>query len=416
MASYTRSRPTRTTPSLPLGLLVVLALRPHPLIQATWRAEPALRGVPLVVADPGGRIRAVCPRMAGVRPGDHLSRARLSVPDLTVRSPDHDGARVLYEEMLDILSTLSPLVEATDPTAGVAAFDARGLALLWGDDERSWDALSPARAAVARLAALGLTAAAGTGTTRLHARLACGRAPGGAALSWPAGEEALEGVAIDDPALTLRPDAISALCAVGVGTAAAFLRLPAPAVADRLGPAAGAVHALLSGRTLPPLRPWAPPERLVAHVALDGVVDAAALDGVLVVLCTRLHQKIDARGIAVGMLTLVLDDEDGGRRTSHVSYWPPLSERTALERAAHALGARLTLVAPLTSATLSAADPRPPTTEAPRLFAETGGRARTRLDAVFAAQARRSSRDPQAHWRRDPHAPDGWTRREGALS
>lgn len=411
MASRARTSPA--APSLPPGPFVALRLHPHPLIQAAWRAQPALRGVPLVVAGPGERILAACPRATGVRQGDRLAKARLSTPDLAVRSPDHDGARLLYDEMLDVLATLSPLVEATDPAAGAATFDARGLALLWQEEERSWDGLALAFAATTRLAALGLDAAAGTGKTCITARLARDRAPAGSAFSWPGGDGALESVAVDDPALGLAPDAAAALRAVGVGTAAAFLRLPAAAVTARLGSAAAAVHALLAGRVSPPLRPWTPPERLTERATLDGVAGDAALDGVLAALCARLQGRLDARGLAVGVLTLVLDDEDGGRHAAHAPYWPPLSGRLALERAVRALRARLALAAPLSGVTLSATDPRSPAPDSPRLFADAGGRSHARLDAVFAAHARRTGHDPQAHWRRDPHAPDGWARYEG---
>ena len=70
---------------------------------------------------------------AGVQPGQRLAQARIACPDLRTAPPDDLAATVLYEDLLHVLGTLSPILEAADPAHGLVYLDARGLDPLIGD-------------------------------------------------------------------------------------------------------------------------------------------------------------------------------------------------------------------------------------------------------------------------------------------
>ncbi len=201
-----------------VGPLVAVEIHPEPLLQAAWRARPALRGTPLVVAlASGGRVVAVCPLATGtgVVRGQSVAQARLRCPTLVVVPPDPLAAALLYAEMLHALAAFSPIVEAADADAdaGVAYLDTHGLAALWGMDPVRWDGGVVARAIVRALATRGIDARAGAGPTRVVARALARRMDAGEphALGGDAAMAFLRALPLDDPALGLTPASIAAL-------------------------------------------------------------------------------------------------------------------------------------------------------------------------------------------------------------
>lgn len=397
----------------PVAPLIAIQLDPPLLIQAAWRTTPALRGGPLAIAAPGGgRILAACPRAGanGVTAGHTIAQARLRCPALALAPPDAAAARALYEDLLHILSTLSPLVEATDPARGHATLDARGLASLWGAREDGWDGAPVARAAVAALARHGLRARAGGGSTRLAAHLLCAHAPGGAlALSPAERDRALRSVALTAPALALDAATTRTLSEVGVATIGALLDLPATAVADRFGPALRATYRHLTGPDDLPLRRWTPPPRHSVARRLDGVDDSAVVDAVLQDLCAQLHARLQANGLAAATLTVRLLSEDGACRTGQTHCWPPLQTAPALARAAGTVREACPVTAPLTEIEVQASDLCPPEARQQGLFMDTRNRRGERLAALAAAHERRQGSPLFGRWRPDALSDDGWT-------
>jgi len=396
----------------PVSLPIAIQLDPPALLQAAWRATLALRGGPLAIAAPGGRILAACPRAgaAGVTAGHTIAQARLRCPDLALAPPDAAAARALYEDLLHLLSTLSPLVEATDPAHGHATLDARGLASLWGAREEDWDGAPVARAAVAALARHGLRARAGCGPTRLAAYLLCTHAPDGALTLSPAHKDrALRSVALTAPALGLDVATTRALGEVGVATVGALLDLPAAAVADRFGPALRATCRRLTGPDDRPLTRWTlPPHHEVAR-HLDGVDDSAVVDAVLQDLCARLQARLQADGLAAATLTVRLLCEDGAYRTGQTRCWPPLQTAPALADAARTARTACPVTAPLTEIAVQASDLCPPEARQPGLFLDARDRRRERLAALAAAHQRRHGSPLFGSWRPDALSDDGWT-------
>jgi len=413
-----RGRGQRAAPLIhaesPVAVLIAIQLDPPALLQAAWRATPALRDGPLAIADPGGggRILAACPRAdaAGVTAGHTIAQARLRCPALALAPPDEAAARALSEDLLHILSTLSPLIEATDPTRGHATLDARGLASLWGAREDNWDGAPVARAAVAALARHGLRARAGSGPTGLAAHLLCAHAPDGAlTLSLAERDRALRSVALTAPALALDVATTRALGEVGVATVGALLDLPAAAVADRFGPALHATCRRLTGPDDRPLTRWTPPPCHGVARRLDGVDDSAVVDAVLRDLCAQLQARLQADGLAAATLTVRLLCEDGACRTGQTRCWPPLQTAQSLAQAARTVRETCPVTAPLTEIAVQASDLCPPETHQQGLFLDARDRRRQRLAALAAAHQRRHGSPLFGRWRPDALSDDGWT-------
>jgi len=113
-----RRRPSKIDQqAIPRGPYVAIQLAPDALVQAAWKTQPETRTAPLIVGGNRGvmRVRAVSPEAVGVRPGQTLAQARLVCSDLRVVPPDPVAARLLYDDLLRTLSTVSPIVEDTNP-------------------------------------------------------------------------------------------------------------------------------------------------------------------------------------------------------------------------------------------------------------------------------------------------------------
>jgi protein ImuB len=398
--------PGGATPAVPS--LVAVVLTPSPLVHAAWRVAPDSRATPVVVATPGGMLVVVCPRAlgSGIAVGQRVAQARLRCPDVRIVRPDPTLATVVWEEMLDALSTVSPTVDAADPTGGLAYLDARGLDALWGD------AAGVARQALAVLAARGLQAWAGAGPTRLIARVAAARmGPDGPhAVTEDEARSLVDALPIDTPALGLAPPVVARLRDLGLRTAGAFARLPAASVGLRFGVDAVASWRMVAETREPPLRPWGPPPaHAVTHRDEDGMVDALALEAIVARLAASLAARLGADGTAASALRLLLVCEDGAHHARAADRHPPVQAEGAVTQAARDLLAPLRPSASVVEITLTATGMSIPPTVQHGLWSTAGDeRGSARLDAVLAAHARRYGHAGLGRVRRDPYAADGW--------
>ncbi len=403
------------------GPLVAVALHPAPLLQAAWRARPALRRAPLAVAPTGGRVVCVCPLAAsvGVARGQSLAQARVRCPTLVVVPPDPMAAALLYDEMLHALAAFSPIVEAADADAGVAHLDSHGLAALWGADPARWDGGVVARAVVRALAARGIDARAGAGPTRVVARALARRmgameAGEPRALGGDAATAFLRALPLDDPALDLTPAAVAALRDLGIATAGALAALPDAGVSLRFGADVRAAWRVAAGMDEPPLRRWTPPACLTVARTLDGgVIDGVVLTAVARALGERLAGLLGRQGHAAAALTLQLTCEDGARHTRRGRHWPPIQGAPALVSGALVLLAGTRPVTAVETVELCATDLRAPDATQCGLWDDAGahvGPCQARLAAIFAAHTRRDGTGLAYRWRADPLADEGWAR------
>jgi len=404
------------------GPIVAVEIHPAPPIQAAWRARPLLRGGPLAVAPPGGHITSACPAAsrAGAVAGQSIAQARLLCPDLVVVPPDAAATSLLYDDALRALTALSPVVEAADPRVGMAYLDARGLALLWGEDLGGWDGRTLARGALHALADSGIGARGGAGPTRtLALALARRMGPEGPrALTGEAARVFLRALPLDDLALGLAPASALALRDLGVTTAGALAALPEPGVALRFGADVRAAWRVAGGRQEPPLRPWAPPERLtVARRIEGGTDDGTIVEAIVRALCAEIADQLGARCRATSALALYLECVDGTRPATGGRYWPPLRDPSILAAAALPLLAACRVAASVETIAMGATDLHAPQVVQRGLWGDDGdecageggaARRRERLAGVLAARARHHGASPPRRWRPAPHTEDGW--------
>jgi len=320
-------------------------------LAAALRARPEARGRPLVIVSaPGPRAFVVSAspeaRAAGARVGASGAHARAACPDLDVRVASPALERAARDALLDAALALSPRAAPAPPAAGAFAaeaavfLDASGLGRCFPSEEAFASALA------ARADALGLPAVVCVAGSREVARLAARRLAldGGAGrvLVVPPGGEArfLAPLPVDllDPSDGLA----TSLTRFGVRTVGDLLRLPAAALATRLGPEAPRLRARILGESPEPPLPRHREARCEEALDLEHPVDRLEpLGFVLRGLLSRLVDRLEARGLACGPLELELALEGGRRDARRIGVAAATNEvRTLLRLASLALEQR----------------------------------------------------------------------------
>ena len=414
------ARTGRAQPARPTGHLVgpIIAVQPWPplLVQAAWWADPATRRVPLAVVAEGGAILAasVDALEQGVVAGQTLPQARLRCPMLVTVPPERAVAAELWHHALTALLTLSPVVEAAAHDGAIAYLDGRGLDLLWGDTR------AVARKALHALAAGDLTARAGAGPSRAVASALARRMDASGPQVLPAEESRafLAALPLSDPLFALDDSLRDDLHSLGLATARQLAALSHDDVATRFGPAVSAAWATARGADEPPLRAWAPSERIVAQRALEGAVaDRTIVDAALAPLCEDLDARLRAAGRATELLSLQLTCEDAPPTLRCLHPVAPLQGSAALTLAAHALWAQMQPPAPVVAFTLTATRLCRATAHQETLFGPDGDAA---AEGPASARAARLAQILQTHSaqfgagrvrrpRHDPLDSEGWT-------
>jgi protein ImuB len=350
---------------------------------------------------------------AGVRPGQRLAQARLACPDLRSVPPDPLAATVLYEDLLHVLGTLSPCLEASDFLVYV---DTRGLDPLIGDRA------AVAGAALAAASVRNLQVRVGAGSRRLIALSLAWRMP----LEGPpftldeaAGDAFLRALPIEDPVLAIEAEDQAQLRDVGLRTVGDLAALPRGALALRVGSAVLALWDALHAVPERPLVPFQAQPRCTVTDQFDGMTDRPRLDRLLGRLCARLAATLQARHQAARMLTLRVTCEGGATLVQRLHRWPALARELALTSAAATLldgvCARLQVTPPALSAlALTASGLGAAPGEQPALWGDPDAARQKRLAAVLHAQAQRHGSAVFRHWHADPLADDGWRQEDGS--
>ena len=316
-------------------------------LAARLRAEPELAGAPLVIAAAAGsraEIVSVATAAAreGVRAGQSVAQARTLCAGLVLRTCAPALERGARDALRDAALSFSARTENAPPGTGAynaeaACFlDASGTGRLFRSESGFATALA------ARAGALGLPAFVSVASSRTAALLAA-RAPGdpGDVRVLAPGQEAawLAPLAVDlaDP-----PDDLAeTLTRFGIRRLGELARLPARALATRLGPEALRLAKLARGES----------DDLPLEVTLQaGFEEATELEAplerleplafVLRALLGRLTARLEARGLACGELGLDLGLAEGGCEARRVGLAAPTTDlRTLLRLACLALEA-----------------------------------------------------------------------------
>ncbi|HVK82772.1 MAG TPA: DNA polymerase Y family protein [Kofleriaceae bacterium] len=352
-------------------------------LQLVWRAETALRALPVVVIDedrPQGVVQWACERArsAGVLPGQRYAHALSLCRGLHARVVPPEQIEAATIELRTKLHALSPRVEAGEP--GTFWLDGEGLARVF--PERKGPAGTEWGLAIGRsVAALRYHGAVVVGFSRF-ATFAIARATrhGVTVLRADADERAAAS-AVPLARLDLDPKLRDALSRLGVTTVGQMVRLPGGGILERFGREAHRLYQLAAGERWDPLVPLAPPEAPDERALLDDEDDdIERLVFVAKGPIDRLLDRLAARGRALTVLHLELTLKHAvGRvevRAEHIRPAAATLDGRALLRLVHLR--------------LSGAPPEAPV-NAVRVWADDVAATREQL-ALFASRPRRDLR------------------------
>jgi nucleotidyltransferase/DNA polymerase involved in DNA repair len=301
--------------------------------------------VALLAPEEGARreIWQVCERafLAGVRPGMLISQAISLCPSLTLLEPDPAHYDATMEEMLEVLSEISPVVEPSERGRIFVGMD--GMHRIYGAPFRQ---VEQAFRILLRVF-----------PPLLAAAIRAGRAPGKfgawvAAVSARSGEpvlieeEELRPFLARCPVSSLPVSAlmIQRLERLGIHTLGDLTRLPEPALASQFGDEGRQALAWATGRRIDPVRPYHRPRPI--RVALDfpsPVGQIEILHGALDHLLERGLSRPSRQGRSIQGIRLKARLEGGGSWTLETVLREPTARR---DRIVFALRSRMGLSPP----------------------------------------------------------------------
>jgi len=217
---------------------------PDFLIEVCVRANPALAGRPVAIADGVSRREIVARNRpaASVAIGMTPKQARSACPHLVVIARDEKREREATGELLDALESCGPAVEALQP--GIYFLDATGMP----EGETYTLGL-----AMAQASSLGFAACAGIADDKFTAR--CAALTGGGCSIVPAGNSAAFLAALPVSLLPLAPGDAERFEMLGLRVLGQIAALATGPLAARFGERARAYAALARGEDDEPLYP-----------------------------------------------------------------------------------------------------------------------------------------------------------------
>jgi nucleotidyltransferase/DNA polymerase involved in DNA repair len=278
-------------------------------LRAALRSRPWLREEPVALAPQPGSEPLVgsCTLAAveaGVRPGMRVSEALATCPELHLVEQDPAGAEEEWERLLRRLEEAGFAVEPVE--AGCVYFETRGVERLAGGLraalQRALDAAGPE-----------WEPRVGAAARRFAALAAASVAPPGQAIVVDDHETPLflEPMPID--LLPLSPERRQELSELGVRRLGDLARIPAPAVADRFGPAGAVAWQLARGEGTGRVSPREPPRELVETLDFpEPVGNELTLARALSALVERLLARPERAGLLVRKLVLAARLVGGG--------------------------------------------------------------------------------------------------------
>jgi protein ImuB len=340
---------------------------PRFAVAAQLRAEPELRGCPLVVCDASTRATVVDvsreAHRVGARPGLTVAQALIRHADLVVRPLDVAALEAAQAALVEVGRSVSPRIEIVGAIAGARPSTARSgsgeiLIDLAGLEQLFGSPAGIAAALLRRAERVGFAAGVGIADGRATARIAAGMALrcGEAVLVGP-GEDATWLAPLPLAALDRARDAscaeadenrrgwsavVDRLGRLGVGTLGDFAAMPVDEIASRLGKIAAQMWHLAAGRDRTPLRSCSVPQEYVEGTRLEyGVTSIEALLFLVRGLLDRIMSRLALASLSCSGLTAAFTLEDGSRTERAVGVLAPTRDvktltmlvRTAIEAA-----------------------------------------------------------------------------------
>jgi protein ImuB len=305
--------------------IACLHVRDLPLA-ALHRAEPDLRGRPLVTVDrddPRAPLTAVSSeaQALGIRVGLSAAEARTIADAIVVRRPSAEVLQSAEEALLDVADSFSPRVE--NRGGGLVFLEIDGLQSLFGSESHLATSL------VARLRRVGLEGRSAVASTKTAAMLAA-RTSEGVDVVRPSEERRRLSPL---PIAVLEPpdDLVVTLERWGIRTLGQLAALPVTAVGWRFGDVGIRLWRSARGEDDGPLAVRARPQRFEESVDCGYAIDSfEPLSFLLRAALERLSARLEIRALRAGDLGLSLRLEGGGRDERVVQVAAPTNEVKSL--------------------------------------------------------------------------------------
>jgi len=355
------------------------------------RDRPELRGRPVIVgADPKGRgvVAAASyeARRYGVRSAMPIGRAARLCPHAAFIRPDMEKYGRVSAEIMAILDTFSPLVEAV--SVDEAFID------LTGTDGLHGGPLQAVRRIKARIVErTRLTASAGLATNRFVAKVASELEKPDGLVVVPAGHEASFLAPLEIERIWGVGKVMAAeLRSLGVTTIGQLQAYPRQALVRRFGRHGESLHELAFGRDESPVEPFAPAKSMGAEntFAVD-CRDAGTLATTLREQAERVGRELRGEHLAAARITLKLRFADF-RTVTRAWTGEPTQDGLEIYRRATALLDREHVTEPIRLIGLSSSSFQPEATGQLPLLDAAAVR-RERLARATDALARRFGED-----------------------
>ena len=292
-------------------------------LRTVLRRRPDVKGKPAALAPAAGDAPLVgaCTTAAerqGVSSGMRLSEALATSPELVLVEQDPAGEEEEWERILRRLEDAGLALEAPKP--GCAYFETGGI-------ERLAGGLGPVLRRALEAVGGEWDPRIGAASRRFTALAAASVAPPGRALVVDDGESALFLEPLPLDLLSLTPERRRELSALGIRTLGELARLPAAAVADRLGRDGVEAWQIVCGDEGERVDPRPPPEDITETLEFpDAVGNELTLTRALAALVDRVVARPERAGRAPRLLVLSARVVGGGSWRRAVTLREPTAE------------------------------------------------------------------------------------------
>ncbi len=349
--------------------MIVCLLLPYFAAALARRERPALQIVPLILRS-GEKVAATCDRAAaaGVSAGMTLQQARWLCPDAHIIPLNLQTIRQASEEVLQVLSQFTHLIETDRFTAkmrphSVLFPDARQSAVFYLDLERlaHEDTVSLARqiGAVVRQET-GFEGAGGVAATKFPSYAAAAETRPGHVRVLAKGEEAAFLAALPISLLPMPDETRRRLHLLGLDTIDAFARLPVSAAMAQCGKEGVLLYQLARGidprRVIPATLQVV--ERVTRTFELP-LSDKQVVEAILRAMATELSARLQASGSMGKTLHLQLKLDNGDMLQQKTTLRQAVSSSRYLSEALQRLLARLSISSGVCGMVVTLADLMP---------------------------------------------------------
>jgi DNA polymerase IV len=306
---------------------VLCVILPNFSLRCETSRNPQIKGYRLVVVREIGSQKLVLdysPEMTDLQPGMELQQALSRHDDICIIQADIPYYRHIYNNILDLLETKSPIIEGTEP--GLAYIGMDGMQLIYPDDN---DFVNAVREAIPG----GFITQIGIGQSKFLAYLAARQSLPDSGFRTLSGDIASHLKDLSCDVLPISSHILKKLRAFGIRTLGQITALPPGPLQSQFGPEGMRIWKLAGGWDEMPLYPRSLEQAIEADTTLTWVTMSveAPLSTVESLLVKIFSADLHGRGITC--LILWTQGQDSRHWEKTVNYKEPAMDvRSAIPR------------------------------------------------------------------------------------